>query len=191
MKDSDILSGRLRAVGTAVKPDAWDRHPFQERPWIEPGRPGEPAGRPPCGPPTRASRRSPPHRSAGCRASRLRTRRPARHQRRERHSASRTFGGERHDPARLAAAEQPDSIVVDLRARSNCAHCPDRVGGQEVELPVVARAALTVRLADAALVVGEDGDPGPDESLDQRRPFEPEARVLPAPCTQTTAGWAP
>jgi hypothetical protein len=65
-------------------------------------------------------------------------------------------------PAGLARAEEPDTRAVDLRPPAHSVHGAVGVGGEQVEVALVAWAASALRLAHAALVVGEERDPRVD-----------------------------
>src|SRR5439155_21879272 len=78
--------------------------------------------------------------------------------------ARRPRRGDGNDPAGLAGAQQSDMPRVDAWHRPERIHGTNRVGRQQVEVAAVTRAADAPRFADAPLVIGEDGNAGPDET---------------------------
>jgi hypothetical protein len=78
---------------------------------------------------------------------------------------------------------------VDPGVRARRLDCADGIGRDQVEMPVDIRAALALRLTDAALVVREEGDPVLDVGGDERSVHEPRllaAAVEPDDCRMAT-----
>ena len=68
------------------------------------------------------------------------------------------LGGARGNPAGRACPKKPHLVGVDPGVKSRRLDGSDCVGRHEVEVTVDIGAALTPGLANAALVVGEEGD---------------------------------
>jgi hypothetical protein len=67
--------------------------------------------------------------------------------------------GGRDDPAGLAAAGEPDPVRADLRPLAQRADGVVCVGGEQVEMALVAGAAGALRLTRAAACQGSGGPP--------------------------------
>src|SRR2546423_542503 len=74
----------------------------------------------------------------------------------------------RHDPACLAHTEEAELLGIDVGSLAKGLDGPARVGDQEAEVAsLVTRAAPPARRAYAALVVGENRNPGVEERVDE------------------------
>ncbi len=94
---------------------------------------------------------------------------------------SRSQGMRHHPTSRPHAArssqprsrQKPDLVRIDGRRRANGGEGADGVRRYEVEVAVHIGTARALGLADAALVVGKEGDPVPDAVGDERPILQP------------------